>query len=441
MSAAALSSEEHIREEVSLPSVDFRALARRAALPAALVVVAAGAVLLLGGPLRTFGDALRRATEADPIWAAGAAGFELLSFVGYIALLWLVGGRVSSRIGPRESMQLTLGGAAATRLLPTAGAGGAALTLWALRRSGLSTGRASRTLSAFVVLLYAVFLMAIAVTGTLLALEGEGSFAVTVVPAAGAVLVMVLALTFGALGPASDAGRVRTGVGVFGAGVRDAIRHVLSPDPRLLGAAVGDGFGFLRAVDPRLLGAVAWWGFDMAVLWSMLHAFGAPPAFAIVVLAYFVGQVANTIPIPGSASGGLVGVLLVFGVAPDLAIASVLAYRAIAIWLPAPIGLAALGGLRHTIARWGAEDSAVAARDEVAAPALAIVAAHDQIESHEAAPALEVVAEPVELVPARHETESREAAPALTVVPPASRPRPWERRVRERWPCREPAAA
>ena len=420
MSAAALSSEEHIREEVSLPSVDLRALARRAALPAALVVVAAGAVLLLGGPLRTFGDAVRRATEADPIWAAGAAGFELLSFAGYIALLWLVGGRVSSRIGPRESMQLTLGGAAATRLLPTAGAGGAALTLWALRRSGLSTGRASRTLSAFVVLLYAVFLMAIAVTGTLLALEGEGSFAVTVVPAAGAVLVMVLALTLGALGPASDAGRVRTGVGVFGAGVRDAIRHVLSP-------------------DPRLLGAVAWWGFDMAVLWAMLHAFGAPPAFAIVVLAYFVGQVANTIPIPGSASGGLVGVLLIFGVEPALAIASVLAYRAIAIWLPAPFGLAALGGLRRTIARWGAED---AARDEIAAEPVEIVPARDEI----AAPALEIVparheiAAPA-LVAARDEIASREAAPALTIVPPDSRPRPCEGRVRERWPCLEPAAA
>jgi hypothetical protein len=30
----------------------------------------------------------------------------------------------------------------------------------------------------------------------------------------------------------------------------------------------------------------------------------------------------------------------------------VLAYRSVAIWLPAPIGLAALGGLRATIAGW-----------------------------------------------------------------------------------------
>jgi hypothetical protein len=35
----------------------------------------------------------------------------------------------------------------------------------------------------------------------------------------------------------------------------------------------------------------------------------------------------------------------------------VLAYRAIAIWLPAPIGLAALNGLRRTTATWTAEDA------------------------------------------------------------------------------------
>ena len=92
----------------------------------------------------------------------------------------------------------------------------------------------------------------------------------------------------------------------------------------------------------------------------MLHAFGAPPALAVVVLAYFVGQVGNTIPIPGAVSGGLVGALIAFGVEADLAIVSVLAYRAIAIWLPAPIGLVALGSLRRTMAAWGREDAAPA---------------------------------------------------------------------------------
>jgi len=89
----------------------------------------------------------------------------------------------------------------------------------------------------------------------------------------------------------------------------------------------------------------------------MLRAFGAPPSLAVLVLAYFVGQVGNTIPIPGAVSGGIVGVLLAFGVQADLALVSVLAYRAVAIWLPASIGLAAIGGLRRTVARWNRQDA------------------------------------------------------------------------------------
>jgi hypothetical protein len=75
---------------------------------------------------------------------------ELLSFSGHVALLWLVGGRATPRL------QVTLGGAAATRLRPTVGVGGAALTLWALHRTGLGARAATRTLLTFVVVLYAV---------------------------------------------------------------------------------------------------------------------------------------------------------------------------------------------------------------------------------------------------------------------------------------------
>jgi Zn-dependent alcohol dehydrogenase len=55
-------------------------------------------------------------------------------------------------------------------------------------------------------------------------------------------------------------------------------------------------------------------------------------------------------------SGGIVGVLVAFGVGADVALASVLAYRSVAIWLPAGIGLATIPSLRATLARWKAED-------------------------------------------------------------------------------------
>jgi uncharacterized membrane protein YbhN (UPF0104 family) len=323
-------------EDLTLGTIDLGALARRAALPAVAAAALVIAVVVLGGPLQAFADALGRALDADPAWVIGAATFELLSFGGYVMLLWLVGRRASARLDLRASAQITLGGAAATRLLPTAGAGGAALTLWALRRSGLGTRGATRTLLTFLVLMYSVFLASIAVTGTLLAFEGQ-PLALTALPAVLATAGIVLPLLAAALAPEEGVGRVRAAAAVVGGAVRDALGHV-------------------RSFDARLLGTFAWWGFDMAVLWAMLHAFGAPPALSVVVLAYFLGQVGNTIPVPGAVSGGMVGALLAFGVDADLAIVSVLSYRAIAIWVPAPVGLVALSALRRTIASWGRED-------------------------------------------------------------------------------------
>jgi uncharacterized membrane protein YbhN (UPF0104 family) len=342
-------NHRHEPPQLGLPSLDFGALARRAALPAALAIVAAVLLVAARGPLQTFADAQARALDADPVWVSAAVAFELLSFVGYVALLWLVGRRTTRRLGLRESAEVSLGGAAATRLLPTGGIGGAALTIWAFRRAGLSMRAATRMLLAFLVVLYSVFLASIAVVGGLLALglaPGDGPLALTAFPAIGAVLLIA-----GALALAAWRGRISaTHPSAPRLARTQAALHTA-------GDAVRDALGLVRSGDVRLLGAVAWWAFDAAVLWAMLQALGAPPSLAVMVLAYFVGQIANSIPFPGAASGGLVAVLLAFGVEADLALAAVLAYRSVAIWLPAPIGLVALAGLRRTFARWAEEDA------------------------------------------------------------------------------------
>jgi uncharacterized membrane protein YbhN (UPF0104 family) len=113
----------------------------------------------------------------------------------------------------------------------------------------------------------------------------------------------------------------------------------------------------MRSREPRLVGAVAYWAFDAAVLWALLHAFGAPPPLAVVALAYLVGQVANTVPLPGTVSGGMAGVLIAFGVSAGLALPAVLAYRTVAVWLPSPAAVASIPGLRATVARWAREDA------------------------------------------------------------------------------------
>jgi uncharacterized membrane protein YbhN (UPF0104 family) len=397
--------------DLVIPAFDVRALARRAALPAAAAAALVAVLLVAGGPLHAFEHAIRRAFDADPRWVIAGGAFELMSFAGYVALFWMVGSRATGRLGLRESTQVTLGGAAATRLLPTAGVGGAALTLWALRRTGLATRDATRTLLGFLIVLYSVFLISIATAGALIALHlvaGGGPLALSAVPAIGATLGIVGSLALGARRPRTPrrAARLHAAADVFGGAVRDAIGHV-------------------RSADPRLAGAVAWWMFDGAVLWAMLHAFGAPPAFAVLVLAYFVGQVGNTIPIPGAVSGGMVGILVAFNVPADLALVSVLAYRAIAIWLPAPIGLVALGSLRKTIARWGAQDG----RGTAAAPAPATSPALRPAAPLAAAPALAAVAAPAAAALA--------AAPALAR---AARPDRAARPARAARPCSDAAA-
>ena len=336
--------------EPTLPPLDLRALARRA-IPALIAAAAMSAAVLAGAHTHAVADALRRALHADPGWAAVAVIFECISIAGYVGLLWLVAGRTAPRVGMLESAQITLTGAGATRLLPTAGAGGAAVTIWALRRAGLDAVAALRTLLAFFVLLYAVFLAATAVFGAALTFGLVGSHGPTLLSAGasglallGIVLCLVLAAPRSA--PKADGedgqgrarARLRSGAHLSGLAVRDALRLV-------------------RSRDLRLAGALAYWMFDAAVLWAMLSAFGSPPALPVLGLAYLLGQVANTLPIPGSVSGGMTGVLIAWGVPAGLALPAVLAYRTIAVWLPAPAAISAIPGLRATLARWAREDA------------------------------------------------------------------------------------
>jgi hypothetical protein len=209
-----VSASDRAVVDFALPALDVRALARKAAVPALLAALAVTAILLVGGPGRAFTDAVGRALGADPAWVVLGAACEGISLAGYIGLPWLIAGGATPRVGWRESAQITLAGAAATRLLPTAGAGGATVSLWALRRAGLAPLAAARTL-----------LIVIAV-----GLSSRGA----ILP---------------------DAGRVR-----------ESGRSRVGAAAQLLGGAVWDAVGLVRGGDPRLLGAVAAWGLNGGVV-------------------------------------------------------------------------------------------------------------------------------------------------------------------------------
>ena len=128
-----------------------------------------------------------------------------------------------------------------------------------------------------------------------------------------------------------------------------------------IAAGVRGALDLLRRREPGLAGAFAWWGFDIAVLWASFHAFGAAPPVAVVVMGYFVGTLANTLPLPGGVGGvdgGMIGAFLAFGVDPATAVLAVLSYRAIAFWLPTLPGLVAYFQLRRTVGDWKSEDAA-----------------------------------------------------------------------------------
>jgi len=307
--------------------------ARRVALMGGMAVLMVVSAVLLAPAIADLPDAWRRLTNGDPRWLAFALGLEALSFLGHAILLRAVAGDGGGRIGLRASTEITLAGHAATRLFASAGAGGIVLTAWALRRAGMDRAEVTRRMTTFMVLLYGVYMIALLVGGVGLAtglLHGGGSLAITLVPAAlgGAVIAVALAAQW--LRPPH---RLAAG----GQGVRDALH-------------------LIRTGNLGLLGAIMWWAFDIAVLWAAFRAFGSSPPIAIVVLAYFVGTLANTLPLPGGVGGvegGMVGAFAAFGVDPGMALVAVLAYRVYAFWLPIVPGVISYLTLRKTVANWG----------------------------------------------------------------------------------------
>jgi uncharacterized protein (TIRG00374 family) len=133
-------------------------------------------------------------------------------------------------------------------------------------------------------------------------------------------------------------------------------------------AAVGDGVEealiLLREGNLiLLLGMVAYLVFDVLILWAGFRAFGASPPFAILWIAYLIGELGGLIPVPGGIGGvdaGLVGTLALYGVPLTAATSAVLAYRAIALWVPSVFGAAAFVTLRRTL-RGEAESISVCA--------------------------------------------------------------------------------
>jgi uncharacterized protein (TIRG00374 family) len=314
----------------------------------------------LAGLNQTWG----RLKHGDPVFLVVAAVFELISVAGYAVLFRTVFSRGYPRLTWGACIQIPLAGIAAIRLLATAGAGGIAVTAWALRRAGTGPRTIACRMVAMYVLQYTVYLAALVVCGLGLGyglFAGGGPFALTVLPAALAAVMIILVASAG-LVPRDFERRLSQLSKRRGRIGRLAARFATAP--AILGTAVRTVIGLFRERHIGIIGALIYWGFDVAVLGCTFRAFGTVLPVAILVMGYFLGTLGSLLPVPGGiggVEGGMIGAFAAFGIPASHALVGTLAYSAIAFWLPAVPGIGGYLALRKRVRRWQEEDSQASA--------------------------------------------------------------------------------
>jgi uncharacterized membrane protein YbhN (UPF0104 family) len=297
--------------------------------------------------------------HGDPALLGVAAVLELASVAGYALLFGTVYARGVPRIDWRASLEIPLAGIAAIRLLSAAGAGGVAVTVWALRRAGMSGPLIACRMVACYALQYSIYLGAFVVCGIGLwtgVFPGGGSFAVTIIPAAvgAAGIALVGSMAFVPEDFQRRLERLAQRSGRIG---RLAARSAAAPET--VGSGVRTAFKLIGERRIGLLGAPAYWGFDIAVLGLSFHAFGGSVSVAVLIMGYFLGTLGSLLPIPGGiggVEGGMIGALAAFGLPGRRVVVAVLAYRAISFWLPTLPGIGGYLRLRGKVRGWRLAD-------------------------------------------------------------------------------------
>jgi uncharacterized protein (TIRG00374 family) len=355
MTASVLPDDLQVPEELSRRKV------RKQLLFLTGVVLAVVAVVTLLPGL----DGLRgRLSHANPAWLVLGAGLKVLSGLGYVAIFRMVFCR---RMSWRVSYQIGMSEMGANALLPTGGAGGLALGAWALKRGGMPTAEIARRTAAFFMLTSVANVAGVVLIGVGLAvrvLPGETNLALTLLPAAIATAAIVGSLLAG-----------RSSAGLH----RRLDRNEASGSSRrstlalktlvAIADGVNEAVALLREGNAWLIGGIlAYLIFDVMILWATFRAFGAAPTPAILGMAYLIGELGGLIPVPGGIGGvdaGLVGTFVLYNVPITAAASAVLAYRAIALWVPAILGSAAFVSLRRTLHRESAEIAVCAPQTEM----------------------------------------------------------------------------
>jgi uncharacterized protein (TIRG00374 family) len=356
--AAAADHEPGVEEDAEAAATSFFEDRKRVVQTLVFVLVCVVGIYFLFPKLVEDEDALVKLGRADVGWLIVAFAFSIAMFFSYVALFrGVVGERI--KLGWRESYEITMAGLAATRLFSAGGAGGIALTYWALRKAGMPPRMTACRMVAFLVLVYAVYMLTLVIDGVLLrtgVLPGPAPAGLTIVPAAiaGALIVIFLLI---ALVPEDLERRMAH----FTQGYR--FRRLLSrlaTAPATVASGTRTAIAFVREPSRgglAVLGAVGFWASQIGILWAAFKSVDIDVSLAVVVQGFFVGMLANLIPLPGgvgAVDAGMLGAFALFDVSGPI-FTAVLIYRVIAFWLPIPPGVVAFFQLRGTVRRWERE--------------------------------------------------------------------------------------
>lgn len=300
-------------------------------------------------------DTWGRLGDGDVFWIVMALVFQILAMASYILIFQGVHVPPDSVITYRESYLITMAGLAATRLFAAGGAGGVALTAWALRRSGMPRREVAERMLAFLVLLYGVYMAAMIICGLGIYVglfNGPKTFALTLLPAVIATVLILITLAIGLV--PGDLERRLDRWKPKNSHLAALVRR-LAAAPASASGGVRFAITKLRHPDAAMVGTVTWWAFNIAVLYAAFRAFGDAPPIAVLVMGYFVGLLGNLLPLPGGVGGvdgGMIGAFVAFDEPASTAFLAVFVYRLFAFWLPSVPGAIAYFQLRHTVNRW-----------------------------------------------------------------------------------------
>lgn len=286
----------------------------------AVLGLASIGLLLWVAPPREVIDQIR---GMNPAWVLAAIALELGSCLGYVIVFRRFFPEPTPTVGRRVAW-IAMGAGA---VLPGGNLSSAAATGWLLRRDGIGTQRLLGRCAALLCLLTAFGFVVNGLAGVLL-LAGVSGGPHDLLHAGAPILVSIAVLSLAAL-------------------VAIVTRRVGERAPRPvrgISAGLEGAWTSVGAPHWRLIGAAGFLCLDMAALWAACLATGHPLGFLALAIAYCIGYLTTTVPVPaglGVLDAGLAASLVLYGLPPSASVGAVLVYHSIAIWVPGVGGLAA----------------------------------------------------------------------------------------------------